>query len=130
MSGAYCDHGVRIDDTHPDMIQRCWECQPPTLDDVREAREEGWDAAVAEACKKLMALQGGFRGLLKTKRTELLSSLDLERPTSSGEEYREELKRSEAKVKELEHEVSQGEALVGTLGDAIRNIAAMKGEYP
>lgn len=70
---------------------------------LQEERSAGWDAAVDAACKKAMVVQDGFRKLLKSARAE---------PN--------ELRK--------EHDISQGEAIVGTLGDVIRNIAALKGQ--
>ena len=88
--------------------------------------DAGWDDAIDASARTAMVLQDGFRKLLVSKRDELLQSLDLERPAATGAEYKNVLAEREAKVKELEHEVSSGEALVGVLGDVIRKIASLK----
>lgn len=86
---------------------------------LREARTVGWNEAVDTACNKAMALQTGFRGLLKDKRAEFQTAV----ASKDINTYRDD-------IDALSHEISQGEALVATLGDVIRNIAAMKGNYP
>jgi hypothetical protein len=72
----------------------------------------GWDAAVDTACKKVQAIQTGFRGLLKSARAEMLREKD--------RDVRADYERN----------VTEGEAVVGVLSDVIRNIAAMKGNMP
>lgn len=93
----------------------------------RAGFEKGWNEAVDVACKKVMAVQTGFRSLLKSKRSELLAAVDRERPPSSGYDFQKDILAREREEEALRAEVSQGEALVGTLGDVIRNLAAMKG---
>lgn len=73
----------------------------------------GWDAAIDEACKKARVLQDGFRALLKDARGKAA-----------------DMKYGRSPSPALENQISQGEALVGTLGDVIRNIAELKGKAP
>ena len=75
---------------------------------MNEGEQLVWDAAVDEACRKVMALQDGFRKLLNSKRGEYLKH------------------GSTMELSDLEAQISEGEAIVGVLGDVIRNIAAMK----
>lgn len=79
--------------------------------------QRAWDEAVDASCRKAVLIQAGFRGLLSDAR---------KRHQKAAHDYR----GPSSHIYKLEEEISQGEALVGALGDVVRNIAAMKGQYP
>lgn len=68
---------------------------------------KGWNEGIQAAFTHVMTLQTAFRNLLKDTRRKLLNG------NYCGDAQRVE----------LEHQVDQGMAIVGVLGDIIRHLA-------